>query len=68
MARKIKPATIEDRASVDLAVMLLKDARNSLRAAGALIAAAKVRRALKSAEGAQRHVRHRLLRMEHPDV
>ena len=45
-----------DLERVRRAVALLREARGLLVEAGAGLAAAKVRRALKSAEGAERHV------------
>lgn len=64
--RKINSATPEDVALVDLAILNLKIARNNLVASRSKTAAAKVRKALKSAEGARRHVYHRLHRTEYP--
>lgn len=60
--RTIRPAGTSERQLIDVAVQRLRTARDALRAAGAPRAAAATRRALKSAEGAQRHVRHRLAR------
>ena len=59
MPRALKPATSDDVENVGIAVAMLLQARDLLRRAGCPAAAAKVRRALKSAEGAARHVKHR---------
>lgn len=56
---RLQPATIRDVHRVRLACERLRDARDALAQAGAVRAAAKVRRALKSAEGALRHVERR---------
>lgn len=59
---KIKPATADDVQCVAYALDHLQKARDLLRKAGALRSAQKTRRALKSAEGAYRHVKHRAMR------
>lgn len=59
MARPIKPATAADVEAVGIACAMLREARNLLTRAGASRSADRVRRALKSAEGAGRHVAHR---------
>ena len=56
----IKPAKVEDIASIDLAIGHLRKARELLREAGASKRCIdRVRKALTSAGGAARHVRHR---------
>lgn len=62
MARPLRPATRDDVASVDSAVAHLKAARDLLSAVGADKAAARVRAALSSADGARRHVDRRAFR------
>jgi hypothetical protein len=59
MARQLKPATRADVDHVRLAIHHLQVARDLLRQAGATAALSRVRAALKSAEGAQRHVERR---------
>lgn len=54
---KLSPA--ERRQRVQLAIAFLKEARKCLRQSGATQSAAKVGRALKSAEGAYRHAVNR---------
>ena len=60
--RRIAPATAADVAAIDHALERLREARNLLREARAGVAARAAQRALKSAEGAARHVRHRAAR------
>jgi hypothetical protein len=60
--RAIKPAATLDRIAIDEAIQAMREARRLLRAAGAMRAWKAAARALKSAEGARRHVRHRLRR------
>lgn len=55
----LRPATANDVAEVRYAVSLLREARDLLVSADCPQAARKVRRALKSAEGAERHVLRR---------
>lgn len=55
MARKLRRATFEQTGAIGEAVTLLAKARDLLVSGGAPRAAAKVRRALKSADGAHRH-------------
>lgn len=62
--RRLKPATAHDAATIAEACRLLRDARDLLRNAAAPKACGKARRALKSAEGAARHVQHRLRSFE----
>ena len=59
MARPIKPASAADVEAVGIACAMLREARNLLAKAGASRSAERVRRALKSVEGAGRHVAHR---------
>ena len=55
MARKLRAIKPTDLFGVQRAVLLLRDARDHLHRAGAKKAATRVRAALRSAEGAQRH-------------
>lgn len=64
MTNHIKPATESDVLSINAAVDQLRRARNLLANAGATKAAAATRRAIKSADGARRHVTHRVARTE----
>jgi hypothetical protein len=59
---RIKPATGGDKAAIAEAIGSLRDARTLLRKAGADRACKAATRALKSAEGARRHVQHRIIR------
>lgn len=59
---KMQPYKPGDISRVKEAVVILREARALLVLAGATRAADKVRRALKSAEGARRHVQHRQMR------
>jgi hypothetical protein len=58
--RRIRPAT--ERQSIDLQIVVarLKDARDYAKRADCSGSLKKIRSALKSAEGAQRHMIHRL--------
>lgn len=60
--RAITPATPADRDAIVRACALLREARDLLRRAGAARAHEAVVHGLKSAEGAGRHVAHRLRR------
>lgn len=60
MSRPLKAAAKADRVAVASAIKHLKRARDDLAFAGADKAADKVRAALKSAEGALRHVERRI--------
>jgi hypothetical protein len=60
--RRIKPATGGDKAAIAEAIGSLRDARTLLRKAGADRACKAATRALNSAEGARRHVNHRIMR------
>lgn len=64
---KMQPATDSDVATIDGALSDLRSARTRLVEAKATKAAGAVRRAIKSAEGARRHVEHRLARTETRD-
>jgi len=66
MPRTITPATPGQALLVDEALDLLRDARDKLLEAQAPRSAVYVRRAIKSAEGAKRHVGHRCRRAHHP--
>ena len=61
----LKPATAVDVRDVDRAIDYLRLARDLLKQAGADKAADKVRVALKSAEGASRHIQRRY---DHADL
>jgi len=52
--------------NVQNAISKLREARELLKAAGAMQAANKVRHALKSAEGAERHAYGKRTRLDHP--
>ncbi len=60
--RLIQPAREADAEAIDRAVAALREARRLLGSARARMAAKAAARALKSAEGAARHVRHRIAR------
>lgn len=59
MARPLAPASPNDVANVDLALARLRAARSALADTGAVQALAKVNAAIKSTEGALRHVARR---------
>jgi hypothetical protein len=58
--RALQPATPEDAAHVEQVVLCLRVARHHARLAGCTATLSKIRRALKSAEGARRHVARRI--------
>ncbi len=60
--RRIASATPENGQAIAIAVERLREARKLLRAAGARKAAAAAGQAISSAEGAARHVEHRIRR------
>lgn len=60
--RRITPATLEHGQAIAIAVERLREARTLLRQAGARQAASAAGKAISSAEGAARHVRHRIRR------
>lgn len=60
--RKIKPATLNDSRAIAEALGSLREARTLLRRAGAERACKAATRAIVSAEGASRHVSHRITR------
>ena len=62
MARAIRPAVPEDGARVEQVVLCLKEARHHARLAGCPATLRKLQSALKSAEGAKRHLARRLSR------
>lgn len=62
MARSIKPASPADPARVARAVALLREARDLLAAADCPQSLARVRAAIRSADGARRHVDRRSMR------
>lgn len=55
MTRRVRTTTQRDLTQISVAIRYGKDARAALRRAGANQAARYMARALKSAEGAQRH-------------
>lgn len=59
MARALKPADNSQAASLDAAVNMLRAARDELARADCPRSLARVRAALKSAEGARRHMQRR---------
>ncbi|MDO7837605.1 hypothetical protein Q4610_21465 [Sphingobium sp. HBC34] len=61
----IRPATEQDATAILTSIDCLREARNLLRQAGASKAARAVATAMKSAQGAERHVRHRIRRTQH---
>lgn len=61
MTRQIKPASHADVRMVKRALEDLRRARNALTHTGCRSAAAKVRKAMKSCEGAVRHVERRVM-------
>lgn len=60
--RRIKPANASDRKAIADALGSLREARTLLRKAGASRACKAATRAINSAEGASRHVGHRIAR------
>lgn len=60
--RRIASATPENGQAIAIAVERLREARKLLRDAGARKAAAAAGQAISSAEGAARHVQHRIRR------
>jgi hypothetical protein len=60
--RRITPATPEHGQAIAIAVERMREARGLLRQAGARKAASAAGKAISSAEGAARHVQHRLRR------
>lgn len=60
MARKLRPADQASVYCVNIAAKLLRDALEMLKVADCPRAAEKVRRALKSTDGARRHANRRL--------
>ncbi|RWI35506.1 hypothetical protein [Mesorhizobium sp.] len=68
MAKLIETGTVDDQARVAVALGHLRLARDLLVQAKATRAAERVRQAIKSTEGAVRHVNNRIYRTEHPDA
>lgn len=62
--RSVKPASPADRDAVREAIDHLRSARHLLARSRAPRAAAAVRKALRSAEGAARHLDHRIRRSQ----
>lgn len=60
--RRITPATSEQGQAIAIAVERMREARTLLRRAGARQAAVAAGKAISSAEGAARHVEHRIRR------
>jgi hypothetical protein len=65
---KLKPATQGQADTLQRALHRLHDARIFLKIAGCPAALAAVRRAIKSAEGAERHMQRRLGATRAPDT
>lgn len=65
---KIQPATPHERDSLDNAIRYLKSARDQATDAGCPKVATKIKSALKSADGARRHMERRLMHtpVNHP--
>jgi hypothetical protein len=59
MARTIRPAKPDDGVHLQQVVLYLKVARHHARPAGCPATLRKILSAIKSAEGAQRHLAHR---------
>lgn len=66
MTRHLRPATHGQTMLMDEAISLLRIAVNKLKCADCPKALEKTRLALKSAEGAQRHMRHRYTSDDNP--
>ncbi len=60
--RRITPATPDQGQAIAIAVERMREARTLLKRAGARKAAAAAGKAISSAEGAARHVQHRIRR------
>ena len=60
MARTLRPATLETGLHLENMVLCLQAARQHARAAGCPATLRKIRSALKSAEGARRHLGRRI--------
>ena len=60
--RRITPATPEHGQAIAIAIERLREARTLLRQAGARQADSAAGKAINSAEGAARHVQHRIRR------
>lgn len=60
--RRITPATPDQGQAIAIAVERMREARTLLKPAGARKAAAAAGKAISSAEGAARHVQHRIRR------
>lgn len=58
--RRVRPATMRQSIDLQLVIAQLKDARDHARRADCPSTTRKIRSALKSAEGAQRHMARRL--------
>lgn len=68
MARAMRPATADDERAVVEAVAHLRAALGLLSSAGSARTCERVRAAIRSADGARRHVGHRRLRTELGEV
>ncbi|WP_157113137.1 hypothetical protein [Bradyrhizobium embrapense] len=66
--RTIKPATRDNAIQLNNAIALMKKARGWLRGADSPKALEALQAALKSAEGAKRHMQHRLNRANPPGL
>ncbi|QNE07802.1 hypothetical protein [Croceicoccus marinus] len=60
--RQIRPASAEESDAADAVIVALRTARDLARKAGSPRTLDRIRQALKSAEGAKRHVAHRRTR------
>jgi hypothetical protein len=60
MARAIRPATPDDKAHLDQVMRCLKAARHHARLAACPATLRKIASAIKSAEGARRHLARRI--------
>lgn len=63
---KLRPATPTDRIALDNAITHLKIARNDAAQSGCPKVANKIKTALKSADGAKRHMERRLMHSDAP--
>ncbi|MEQ9135740.1 MAG: hypothetical protein RLO51_11065 [Thalassobaculum sp.] len=58
--RRLRPATPDQQSQLHAALTALQTARDKIRGADCPNTLKKIRRALKSAEGAERHMRRRV--------
>jgi hypothetical protein len=62
VSRKMQPATEDDAIMIGNAIKAMRDARYWLRAAGAVKTLERLQATMRSADGARRHVGHRIRR------